>query len=133
NVASIDNSSNPSSLSKKIVTGYLKDEIGFQGFVVTDAINMKGVSTVKGNAEAEALIAGNDMVEFVPDLQKAIQSVKKAIDEGRLTIDQINEKCITVLALKRWENLNEYKPAPVENLTSRLNSPQFEVTNRKLI
>ena len=135
NVASIDNSSNPSSLSKKIVTGYLKDEIGFQGFVVTDAINMKGVSTVKGNAEAEAeaLIAGNDMVEFVPDLQKAIQSVKKAMDEGRLTIDQINEKCTTVLALKRWANLNEYKPSPVENLTSRLNSPQIEVTNRKLI
>lgn len=133
NVASIDNSSNPSSLSKKIVTGYLKDEIGFQGFVVTDAINMKGVSTVKGNAEAEALIAGNDMVEFVPDLQKAIQSVKKAMEAGRLTIDQINEKCITVLALKRWANLNEYKPTPVENLTSRLNSPQFEVTYRKLI
>lgn len=133
NVASIDNSAAPSSLSKKIVTGYLKNEIGFKGFVVTDAINMKGVSTNKGNAEAEALIAGNDMVEFVPDLQKAIQSVKKAMDEGKLTIDQVNEKCTTVLALKRWANLNNYKPASIENLTEKLNSPRFEVTNRKLI
>jgi beta-glucosidase-like glycosyl hydrolase/CubicO group peptidase (beta-lactamase class C family) len=133
NVASIDNSQTPSSLSKKIVTGYLKDEIGFKGFVVTDAINMKGVNTDKENAEAEALIAGNDMVEFVPDLQKALQSVKKAIDEGRLTISEIDEKCTTVLALKRWSNLNNYKPASIENLTERLNSPQFEVTNRKLI
>ena len=65
NVASIDNSLTPSSLSKKTVTGYLKNEIGFKGFVVTDAINMTGVRTEKGNAEVEALIAGNDMVEFV--------------------------------------------------------------------
>ncbi len=133
NVASIDNSLTPSSLSKKIVTGYLRDEIGFKGFVVTDAINMRGVRTDKGNAEAEALIAGNDMVEFVPDLQKAIQSVKDAIDEGRLTIAEINEKCTTVLALKRWANLNNYKPTPTNSLTKNLNSPKFEVTDRKLI
>ncbi|TNF41754.1 MAG: hypothetical protein EP310_06865, partial [Bacteroidetes bacterium] len=133
NVSSIDNSQTPSSISKKIVTGYLKNEIGYKGFIVTDAMNMKGVKTEKGNAEAEALIAGNDMVEFVPDLQKAIQSVKNAIDEGRLTTAEIDEKCITVLALKRWANLNNYKPADLNNLTSRLNSPYFEVTNRKLI
>jgi beta-glucosidase-like glycosyl hydrolase/CubicO group peptidase (beta-lactamase class C family) len=133
NVASIDNSLTPTSLSKKIVTGYLKNEIGYKGFVVTDAINMKGVRTEKGNAEVEALIAGSDMVEFVPDLQKAIQSVKTAVNEGRLSMAEINEKCITVLALKRWVNLNEYKPADTRNLTARLNSPNLEVTNRKLI
>ncbi|KAF0238775.1 MAG: hypothetical protein FD181_776 [Prolixibacteraceae bacterium] len=133
NVSSIDNSQIPSSLSKKIITGYLKKEIGYKGFIVTDAINMKGVKTEKGNAEAEALIAGNDMVEFVPDLNKAIQSVKNAINEGRLNISEIDEKCLTVLALKRWANLNNYKPSDLNNLTSRLNSPFFEVTNRKLI
>jgi beta-glucosidase-like glycosyl hydrolase/CubicO group peptidase (beta-lactamase class C family) len=133
NVASIDDSFTPSSLSKKIVTDYLRNEIGFKGFVVTDAINMKGVRTEKGNTEAEALIAGNDMVEFVPDLEKAILSVKKAVEEGRLSLADIDEKCRTVLALKRWANLNDYKPASIKNLTDRLNSPQFEVTNRKLI
>lgn len=133
NVNSIDNSFTPSSLSKKIVTGYLKKEIGFKGFIVTDAINMKGVRTEKGNAEAEALIAGNDMVEFVPDLQKAIQSVKNAINEGRLSTSEIDEKCVTVLALKRWVNLNNYKPASLQNLSARLNSPNLEVTNRKLV
>jgi beta-N-acetylhexosaminidase len=133
NVASIDNSLIPSSLSKKIITGYLKNEIGFKGLVVTDAINMKGVKTEKGNTEVEALIAGNDIVEFVPDLQKAIQSVKTAIIEGKLSTDEIDDKCITVLALKRWVNLNEYKPSETNNLTVRLNSPMLEVTNRKLI
>jgi beta-glucosidase-like glycosyl hydrolase/CubicO group peptidase (beta-lactamase class C family) len=133
NVSSIDDSETPSSLSKIITTDYLKKEIGFKGLVVTDAINMKGVRTEKGNAEVEALIAGNDMIEFVPDMQKAIQSVKTTINEGRISIAEIDAKCITVLALKRWINLNEYKPVETKNLTARLNSPSLELTNRKLI
>ena len=63
NVPSLDDSGITSSLSKKVVTGYLKDEIGYKGFVVTDAITMKGVQTTAGRAELEALIAGNDMIE----------------------------------------------------------------------
>lgn len=133
NVPSIDNSGIPSSLSKKIITDYLKHDIGFNGVVVTDAINMKGVRTEKGNTEVEALIAGNDIIEFVTDLHKAIESVKKAVEEGKLSLEEINNKCSTVLALKRWAGLNEYKPAQTKNLTTRLNSPDFEVTNRKLI
>ena len=133
NVPSIDDSGTPSSLSKPIVTDYLKNEIGFKGFVVTDAINMKGVRTEKGNAEVEALVAGNDMIEFVPDLQKAIQSVKNAVETGRLTTADIDEKCTTILALKRWVNLHEYSPISLQNLTSNLNSPVIEATNRKLI
>lgn len=133
NVPSLDASETPSSLSKKIITDYLKTEIGFKGVVVTDAINMKGVRTEKGNAETEALKAGNDIVEFVPDIEKAIQSVKQAIINKEISELDIYEKCRTVLALKRWANLHEYRPADLNNLTGKLNSPYFEVTNRKLI
>jgi len=133
NVPALDDSGTPSSLSKKIITGYLKNEIGFKGFVVTDAINMKGVRTQAGNAEVEALKAGNDMIEFVPDLQKAVASVKQAVANGEITQEEIESKCRKVLALKRWVNLNEYLPANLTHLTSRLNSPYYEVTTRKLI
>ncbi len=133
NVPSIDSTETPSSLSKKIVTGYLKNEIGFKGFIITDAIDMKGVRTEKGNTEAEALIAGNDIIECVADLQKAILSVKNAVETGKISMAEINEKCTTVLALKRWAKLNEYHPAETKNLTEKLNSPYIEVTNRKLI
>lgn len=133
NVPAIDKSGTPSSLSEKIISDYLINEIGFKGFVVTDAINMKGVRTEKGNAEAEALIAGNDIVEFVPDLQKAILSVKEAIQSGRLTEKQIDEKCTKVLALKRWTGINNYKTADLTELTTKLNNPLFEVTNRQLL
>lgn len=132
-VPSLDESGKPSSLSKKIITDYLKNEIGFSGFVVTDAINMQGVRTEAGNAELEALKAGNDLIEFVPDLKKAIESVLLAVDKGELSLAEIDKKCSTVLALKRWANLNEYQPAETKNLTSHLNSPYYEVTSRKLI
>ena len=133
NVPSLDPSGKTSSLSKKIVSDYLKGEIGFKGFVVTDAINMKGVKAAPGRAEVEALIAGNDIVEFVPDLIQAIRKVTAAIDKNEISVEEINEKCRTVLALKRWANLNEYQPADTANLSTRLNDPKFEVTQRKLI
>ena len=118
---------------KKIITDYLKNEIGFSGFIITDAINMQGVRTEAGNTELEALKAGNDMVEFVPDVGKAIESVKLAIEKGELTTAEIEDKCRKILALKRWVNLHEYEPVKIKNLTARLNSPYYEVTSRKLI
>jgi beta-glucosidase-like glycosyl hydrolase/CubicO group peptidase (beta-lactamase class C family) len=133
NVPALDNSGTPSSLSEKIINGYLRDEIGFNGFVVTDAINMKGVQTESGRAEVEALKAGNDMIEFVPDVEKAIAEVKAAVAAGEISMNEINEKCRRALALKRWAGLHLYQPAKTEAITSRLNSPYYEVTNRKLI
>ncbi|MCF6358060.1 MAG: serine hydrolase [Draconibacterium sp.] len=133
NVPSLDDSGTPSSLSKKIITGYLKGEIGFKGFVVTDAMNMKGVRKEAGKAELIALKAGNDIIEFVPDLKKAIETIKLAVKSGDYKEVEIDKKCRTVLALKRWTNLNEYKPAETKNLTARLNSPYYELTSRKLI
>jgi beta-glucosidase-like glycosyl hydrolase/CubicO group peptidase (beta-lactamase class C family) len=133
NVPALDNSGAPSSLSKKILTNYLKNEIGFSGFVVTDAMNMKGVATTDGKAEVRALIAGNDMLEFVTDIEKAIQTAKQAIKNGELSEQQINEKCRKILALKRWVKLHEYEPTETKNITSKLNAPHYEVTNRKLI
>lgn len=133
NVPALDDSGTPSSLSPKIINGYLKKEIGFKGFVVTDAINMKGVRTQAGNAEVEALKAGNDIVEFVPDLPKAIALVKQAVANGEISKKDIENKCRKILALKRWTNLDNYLPANLTHLTSRLNSPYYEVTSRKLI
>jgi beta-glucosidase-like glycosyl hydrolase/CubicO group peptidase (beta-lactamase class C family) len=133
NVPSLDDSGRPSSVSKKIITGYLKNEIGFKGFVVSDAMNMKGVRDKVKNTELEAIKAGNDMIEFVPEMGKAIETIKQAIANGEFTEAEVNEKCRTILALKRWVKLNEYQPVDTKNLTARLNSPYYEMTSRKLI
>ncbi len=133
NVSSIDGIGKPASLSKNIIDSYLKKEIGFQGLVVTDAINMKGVQAGRTNVELEAIKAGNDIVEFVTDIGKAVASIKQGLANGEITIAEIDDKCRRVLAAKRWAGLHLYTPADTKNLTPRLNSPYFEVVNRKLI
>jgi CubicO group peptidase (beta-lactamase class C family) len=133
NVPSLDDSGIASSLSKSIVSDYLKTEIGFKGFVVTDAITMKGVQAAPGEAESLAIRAGNDMVEFVPDVAKAVNQIKDALSKNQITEEEINEKCRKILAMKYWLGLNKYQASELENLSTRLNSPHFEVTNRKLI
>ncbi|MCK3685989.1 glycoside hydrolase family 3 N-terminal domain-containing protein [Maribellus sp. YY47] len=132
-VPALDPSGKTSSLSKKVVTDYLKNEMGYRGFIVTDAIGMKGVRAEPGRAEVEALIAGNDMVEFVPDLETAISAVKEAISKKEITEAAIEEKCRTILAIKRWAGLQKYQPAELKDLTRKLNAPKFGVTQRKLI
>jgi beta-glucosidase-like glycosyl hydrolase/CubicO group peptidase (beta-lactamase class C family) len=133
NVPSLDDSGIASSLSKSIVSDYLKTEIGFKGFVVTDAITMKGVQAAPGEAESLAIRAGNDMVEFVPDVAKAVSQIKEALSKNQITEEEINEKCRKILAMKYWLGLNKYQASELKNLSTRLNSPHFEVTNRKLI
>ena len=61
----------PSTLSPVIINDLLKSELGFKGLVITDAMNMKGVTKYfkPGEADAQALIAGNDVVEFVTDVE----------------------------------------------------------------
>ncbi len=132
-VPALDPSGAPASVSEKIINGYLKKEIGFKGLVFTDAVNMKGVQIVRKNIEAEALKAGNDIVVFTPDMKRAIDAVKKAVIDGELSAEVIENRCRRVLALKRWAGLQNYKPADTKNIVDRLNSPYYEITNRKLI
>lgn len=132
-VSSYDKISTPASLSKNLIQKYLKSDIGFNGLVITDAINMKGSRLPPGKVEAAALKAGNELVEFVPDPGKAIKGIKDAIINGELSEEEINLKCRKVLAVKKWAGLDNYKPAIAEGITARLNNPLYEVTVRKLV
>ncbi len=124
----------PSSLSKPIVTGLLKDKMGFKGLIVTDAMNMKGVtrSNPPGVVDKDALLAGNDLLEFTEDVAKTISEVRKAINQGLLTQEAIDTRCRKVLAVKQWVGLNHYKPVVLENLVTELNTPTAQLLNRKL-
>ncbi len=125
----------PSSLSKKIVTGILKDSLGFKGIVISDAMNMKGVTKYfpAGKADAKAMIAGNDVLEFVQDVPLAIKKIRKAIARGEISWDDINRRCKKILAAKYWAGLNHWKPVDTTNLIKDLNQPSDKILNRKLI
>lgn len=131
-IPAYDTENRPASLSEKLIKTQLRDKLKFEGLVVTDAMNMKGVTLPVGKAEVQALIAGNDLLEFVPNVPLAIKAIRTAIDEKKLTLDEIDQKCRKILALKRWLKLNDYHPVTLENLTNRMNDPQTELTIRKL-
>lgn len=125
NLPSLDSTSGrPSTLSKEIITNLLIGELGFKGLVVSDAMNMQGVTKYfnSGEAEALALLAGNDVVEFATNVEATIAETKKLIDEGLMTVEDIDNKCRKILALKYWAGLSEFMPLNKTGVTTQLNN-----------
>jgi len=102
NVPSLDNSGTPSSLSKKVIQGYLRNELKFKGLVISDALNMKAVSEKYGKSEvvAKAYMAGCDIVLFPESVKEAIQLIRKKVDSGDLEVTEIDARCKQVLRAK---------------------------------
>lgn len=101
---------------------------------MTDAMNMKGFT--EGNpcvVDKNALVAGDDLLEFTEDIPKAISEIEKAIAEGIITQETIDEKCRKMLAIKQWVGLDEYKLLPVENILKDLNYSEAELLQGKLV
>ncbi|AKD05706.1 glycoside hydrolase family 3 [Pontibacter korlensis] len=124
----------PSTLSEPIVTGLLKKQLNYKGLIFTDAMVMKGVTKYfePGEAEARALIAGNDVLERLNSVPKAINAIKEAIENGDLTQEEIDRRCKRVLAAKQWLGLDKYKPIPLENLYEDLNPPMADLINKRI-
>lgn len=123
----------PATLSGKIIKNKLQKDLGFEGLIITDAMNMSGAGKMS-SAElvVKALKAGNDMIEIVPNLERAIAAVKMAVSSGELTKQEIDQKCRKILAVKKWLSLDKYKPAPTNNLSSYLNQSTFKLTKQLL-
>lgn len=112
----------PSSLSPKIINGLLKDSMGFKGLVITDAMNMQGISKfyAPGIAEAEAVVAGNDILCLPYDVPYAISTIKKYIKKGRIDSQMINKAAYKILLFKAHLNLYETPVIKTENLYADL-------------
>lgn len=134
-IPQLDSTENlPATLSRPIVTGLLKKELGFTGLIFTDAMVMKGVTKyfAPGEAEVRALLAGNDVLERLKSVPKAIQVIRAAIARGDLTQASIDRRCKRMLAAKQWVGLDKYKPIKLDNLYEDLNTDAADSTNRAI-
>jgi beta-N-acetylhexosaminidase len=113
----------PSTLSRPIITGVLKDSLRFKGLVVSDAMEMKGVVKYFPNGEADvrAFIAGNDIIELSEDSKRAIKLIRKAVRQGKVSKDEFKARVKKVLAAKYWAGLNNYQEVPPANLSEDIN------------
>lgn len=123
-IPAIDSSANrATSISKKNVTGLLRNELGYQGLTFTDAIEMQGVQKFfpGGEASVQSIIAGNDMLCLPSDVEQTIKKIKDAIDKKQLSWDDINYHCKRVLLAKYQYGGIKIAPVKIDSIVSDLN------------
>ena len=135
-VPALDDTKNlPTTLSRKVVTDLLKNKLHFNGLVMTDALEMKGVTKYygPGEVEAKALAAGNDVLLLPGDVDAAFKTVKKWLAEGKLDSNQVNASVKKVLHWKYRMDVTKYEPLPVEGVRADVNDNRAIAVKRELI
>ena len=125
----------PSSISEQIISGLLKEDLGYKGLIFTDALNMKGVSTTgsEGSVELAAFMAGNDMLLMPENVVSAKLKLTKAYEKGRLTEERLAYSVKKILLAKYKAGLNNYKPIVLNGLYDDLNSLEDDVVYEEAI
>lgn len=117
-------------LSSPIINDLLKKEMGFEGLVITDGMDMKGLVDFSdvGMVEADALRAGNDILLLPVDARVGILNIYNAIESGYIDQELIDEKCKKILRWKYDAGLTKHTPVELTNIKQDINS-----SNAKLI
>lgn len=92
----------PASLSEKMITGVLREDMGFDGVFITDAMNMGAIAENYSPAEAavKAVLAGVDMILMPEDFQQAYTGVLNAVKSGKITQERIDASVTRIIGLK---------------------------------
>lgn len=116
----------PSTLSKKIITDYLKGELQFKGIIITDALNMDGVAKMypPGDVDYRAFVAGNDILLFSQNVKVGKQKIIDAINKGEISEARLEESVKKILMAKYITGLNDLKPLDATNVIEDLNSAE---------
>ena len=126
----------PATLSQNIITNLLKNEMGFKGLVITDALNMRGVhhgqGITSGEVDLQAFIAGNDILLYSENIPEGIRKIKEAINAGLLQQDEIDNRVRKILHAKYWVGLNQFKYIDSNNLYQDLNTPEATQIKQEL-
>ena len=124
----------PASISKNIITGILKDQLGYKGLIITDALNMGAVANKfkAGELDAMAFAAGNDIMLFSQDVFTGKKLIQQAIDKGEISQDRVEESVKKILLTKYYLGLNQYEPRNPENINQDLNNASHSAIVQKM-
>ncbi|MGF1555193.1 MAG: glycoside hydrolase family 3 N-terminal domain-containing protein [Paucihalobacter sp.] len=125
----------PSSISKHIVTNILKDTLGFEGLIFTDALNMKGASnfSAPGDIDLAAFLAGNDVLLISENVKLAVTKIAEALNNKLFTEERLAHSVKKILSSKYKLGLNDYKPVDTKNLIGDLNRIEDDLLYEKLM
>jgi beta-N-acetylhexosaminidase len=116
----------PATVSPRVLTGLLRDELKFQNLIITDAMDMQGLTKEFSGAEASvrAIMAGADVLLMPPDPERAIQAVVTAVEKGRIPRQRIDDSAMRVLAAKVHLGLTKNKLVNVETVADVLDAKE---------
>ena len=125
----------PSTLSFAIVTELLRNRLGFKGLIITDALEMKGLSSFKskGNLDMLAFKAGNDILLMSENVSKGVSSIINEYNTGSITEERLSYSVKKILKAKYKVGLNKFLPISTYDLDNDLNSISDEILNEKLV
>ena len=122
---SIDPSGAPATLSPSISQDLLRDELGFDGLIVTDALEMAGIRPAwAGEAVVRSVQAGADVVLLPADVRVAIQSLVRAVEEGQITEERLDASVRRILETKARLGLHKNRQVDREALGRSVARPQ---------
>ena len=116
----------PASLSPKMIQGYLRDSLGYQNLVFTDALNMQGVTDQYGPARVavKALQAGNDILLYPEAVPQAIKRIQFAVQNQAIDTAMLRKRVKKVLRAKYYAGLSEFNALAAEGVQDDLHSPE---------
>jgi len=108
----------PATLSPVIITGLLRDKLGFKGIVVSDAMDMGGITTICSPEEAalKAVKAGVDILILPPEPDKVIEALVQAVSSGQITEERIDASVRRILEAKARLGLHKNKLVKIDAL-----------------
>ncbi len=124
----------PASVSKNIITGLLKDKLGYKGLIITDALNMGAVANKykPGELDAMAFKAGNDIMLFSQGVSEGKKLIQKAIDAKEIPQSRVEESVKKILLTKYFLGLTQYSPKNPENINTDLNNDSHKTLVQNL-
>lgn len=118
----------PATVSRNILTNLLRDELGFKGIVVTDAMEMQGIAALysPGEAAVRAIEAGADVLLMPTDPAECIRALEAAVASGRITRQRIDLSVAKILAAKRRVGLFRSRLVDLDALSDQIEDKKLD-------
>ncbi|MFE0269463.1 glycoside hydrolase family 3 protein [Nocardiopsis alba] len=120
-----DEDPDPATLSPTLIDGILRDELGYDGVVTTDALNMDGVRQRHSDGEVAVRVieAGVDQLLMPPNPEEAVAAIHEAVESGRIDEERIDRSVLRILTLKEKRGILEAEPIDPAAATSAMEDP----------